>query len=50
MFELGFTGHTGSGDSRGFFPPLSTSTVEVNSGDRIVWETERVMGDIQESS
>lgn len=37
-FELGFTGHTENGDSRGGFLPHSTSTVEVNSGDKIVWE------------
>lgn len=57
LLKLGFPGHTESGDSSGVFPPLPTSTLEVNSGDRTVWETcvlfriiEQVMGDMQESS
>lgn len=37
-FKMGFTGHTESGDFRGFSPLHPTSTVEVNSGDRTVWE------------
>lgn len=44
---LGFTGHTESGA----FPPLPTAMVEVNSGDRTLWEMlisvraiEQVMG------
>lgn len=38
LMNMGFTGHTESGDSRGFFPSLPTSTVEVKSGDRTLWE------------
>lgn len=38
VVNVGFTGHTESGDSSGVFPSLPTSTVEVKSGDGTLWE------------
>lgn len=38
FMNLGFTGHTESGDSRGDFPTLPNATVEIKSGDGTLWE------------
>ncbi len=57
LLNLGFTGHTETWGFHGVFPPLPTTTVEVNRGDRTASKVfisvrvlDSVMGDVAESS